>query len=112
MVFIACVKHYEKNFSGISSFDILSSPMRQALLLLTNENIETQKRTLISNYEESADVTRDERAGITGEDSRSLSYTCRDKEMVNYTFSVQKSSEIIQMLTFGCRNSSFLVFYP
>ena len=111
MVFIVCVKHY-KNFVGISSCDTLSSPMRQALLLLTNENIETQKRTLISNYEESADVTRDERAGITGEDSRSLSYTCRDKEMVNYTFSVQKSREKIQMLTFGCRNSSFLVFYP
>ena len=92
MVFIVCVKHY-KNFVGISSCDTLSSPMRQALLLLTNENIETQKRTLISNYEESADVTRDERAGITGEDSRSLSYTCRDKEMVSYTFSVQKSRE-------------------
>jgi hypothetical protein len=39
VVFIACVKHYEENFSGISSFDTLSSPMRQALLLLTDERI-------------------------------------------------------------------------
>ena len=39
VVFIACVKHYGENFSGISSFDTLSSPMRQALLLLTDERI-------------------------------------------------------------------------
>ena len=39
MVFIACVKHYEENFSGISSFGTLSSPMRQALLVLTDERI-------------------------------------------------------------------------
>ena len=52
VVFIACVKHHEENFSGISSFDTLSSPMRQVLLLLTNENIETQKGILISNYQE------------------------------------------------------------
>lgn len=39
MVFIACVKHHEENFSGISSFDTLSSPARQALLLLTDERI-------------------------------------------------------------------------
>ena len=39
VVVIACVKHYEENFSGISSIDILSSPMRQALLLLTDERI-------------------------------------------------------------------------
>ena len=54
MIFIVCpnvfvyilssVKHTDKNFLGISSFDILSSPMRQAffffkaLLLLTDEN--------------------------------------------------------------------------
>ena len=38
-VFIACVKHYEENFSGITSFDTLSSPMMQALLLLTDERI-------------------------------------------------------------------------
>ena len=39
MVFIACVKHYEENFSGISSFGTPSSPMRQALLVLTDERI-------------------------------------------------------------------------
>ena len=39
MVFIACVKHYDENFSGISSFGTFSSPMKQALLLLTDERI-------------------------------------------------------------------------
>ena len=43
VVFIACVKHYEENFSGISPFDTLSSPMRQALLLLTERTFEAQR---------------------------------------------------------------------
>ena len=43
MVFIACVKHYEENFSGISSFGTLSSPMRQASLLLTERKFEAQR---------------------------------------------------------------------
>ena len=32
MMFIACTKHSDKNFLGISSCDTLSCPMRQAIL--------------------------------------------------------------------------------
>ena len=39
MIFSAWLKHDEKNFLGISSCDTLSSPMRQALLVLTEVNI-------------------------------------------------------------------------
>ena len=35
--------------------------------------------------------SKDEGAGITGEESRCFSYALRDKEVVNYKFSVQKS---------------------
>ena len=60
MMFIACTKHSDKNFLGISSCDTLSSPMRQALLLLTNENIETQKeKDFKPNYQELTNVTRE-----------------------------------------------------
>ena len=39
MIFSAWLKHDDKNFLGISSCDTLSSPMRQALLVLTEVNI-------------------------------------------------------------------------
>ena len=43
MIFNAYAKHSDKNFLGISSCDTLSSPMRQALLLLTGRTFETQR---------------------------------------------------------------------
>ena len=43
MIFNAYAEHSDKNFLGISSCDILSSPMRQALLLLTERTFEAQR---------------------------------------------------------------------
>ena len=60
MMFIACTKHSDKNFLGISSCDTLSSPLRQELLFLTDETIwGSESRSCISNYQESAGVTRE-----------------------------------------------------
>ena len=51
----------------------------------------TEKKTWNPNYQESTGITRHERAGITDEESRSLSYTCQDIEVVDYKSSFQKS---------------------
>ena len=60
MMFIVCTKHSDKNLLGISSCDTLSSPLRQALLFLTDENIRgSESRSCISNYQESAGITRE-----------------------------------------------------
>ena len=54
-MFIACTKHSDKNFLGISSCDTLSNPLRQAWLVLTDENIwGSESRSSLPNYQESA----------------------------------------------------------
>ena len=59
-MFIACTKHSDENVLGISYCDTLSSPLRQALLFLTNETIwGSESRSCISNFQESAGVTRE-----------------------------------------------------
>ena len=60
MIFSAYAKQDDKNFLGIRTCDTLSSPLRQALLLLTDENIwGSESRSWIPNYQESAGVTRE-----------------------------------------------------
>ena len=39
MIFSVYAEQNDKNFLGIRTCDTLSSPLRQALLLLTDENI-------------------------------------------------------------------------
>ena len=59
-MFIACTKHSDKNFLGISSCDTLSRPLRQELLFLTEETIwGSESRSCISNFQESSGVTRE-----------------------------------------------------
>ena len=66
MIFSAWLKHDDKNFLGISSCDTLSSPMRQALLVLTNENIwSSESRSWIPNYQESAGIIRKMREQVS-----------------------------------------------
>ena len=47
-----------------------------------------ETRTWTLNYHESVGITRDEWAAITDKETRSLSYTGKDKEVVNYKVSV------------------------
>ena len=60
MILSAYIEQDSKNFQGISSCDTLSSPLRQALLFLTDETIwGPESRSCISNFQESAGVTRE-----------------------------------------------------
>ena len=59
MIFSVYAEQNDKNFLGIRTCDTLSSPLRQALLLLTDENIwGSESRNWIPNYQESG-VTRE-----------------------------------------------------
>ena len=60
MIFSAYAEQDDKNFLGIRTCDTLSSPLRQELLFLTDETIwGSESRSCISNYQESAGVTRE-----------------------------------------------------